>query len=356
MEVNLFGFTISSWSKWLIFLVGSIGVFVSFLVQGVAQEALYTKYHFRETIFFTFIQFFGYFLFSSGYIIKLVQKKESLHSTISFYSLTSFGLCLSMGLSNLSVETLSYPTAVLFKSSKMIPVMIGNMIFLKKKYSLLEIISVLIIVAGLLGISYSDKISKNQFNISGVILAVLSLIADAYASSMQEKALVHNEASQSEVISMMYLVGSIFTFLVALISGQLYRGILCCIQYPSMIFYLACFAFLGAIGVQFIYLLMKSFGSLVTVMVTSIRKALTVCLSFILFPNKKFTILHFLSILMISFGMFMDFIAKKQKKINEFANNENQQNEKTPFIPKRQVNHQDDTLDGIMKQTSVKGV
>lgn len=357
-ETKLFGFTISSWPKWLIFLVGAAGIFSSFLVQGISQETLYTKFNFRQTIFFTFIQFFGYFLFSSGFIVKLIQKKENLHSSIQFYSLTSFSLCLSMGFSNLSVEKLSYPTAVLFKSSKMIPVMIGNMIFLKKKYSFLEILSILMIVTGLIGISYSDKVSKNQFNISGVILAILSLSADAHASTMQEKALIENGASQNEVISMMYLIGSIITFFVALVTGQLFQGINCCIQNPSMIFYLACFAFLGSIGVQFIYLIMKSFGSLVTVTVTSLRKAMTVCLSFILFPNKRFTILHFLSILSIFLGLFVNFAAKQRKKSsssNFEDNQKNDKNEKKVLTSKKQTDFQDDSFDGIVKQTAVKG-
>ncbi|KAK8881526.1 hypothetical protein M9Y10_004267 [Tritrichomonas musculus] len=362
-DIKLFSFSVSSWPKWAILLVGSAGIFLSFLVQGIAQETIYTKYNFKESLFFTFIQFFGYFLFSSGYIIKLIQKKDHLHSSIKFYSLTSFCLCLSMGLSNLSVERLSYPTAVLFKSSKMVPVMIGSMIFLKKKYNYLEIISVFLIAIGLVGISYSDKLSKNRFNISGVILAICSLIADAFASNMQERSLSQNGASQNEVISMMYMIGSVFTFLAALISGQLNRGIQCCIENPSIIIYLLCFAFLGAIGVQFVYLLMKVFDSLVTVMVTSTRKGMTVCLSFILFPTKKFTLYHFSSIILVVIGIFMNYVGKtKKSKENNKSNthnntvSENHPGEKTPFLSRRHnKNLIDDSESNAVKQTAVKG-
>ncbi|OHS96922.1 Adenosine 3'-phospho 5'-phosphosulfate transporter 2 [Tritrichomonas foetus] len=358
-EIRLFGLDISAWPKWLILLIGVIGVLVSFLVQGTSQETLYTRYPFRESIFFTFIQFLGYFILSSPYIISLLRGKSTLHSSFKYYFFTSFCLCCSMGLSNLSVERLSYPTAVLFKSSKLIPVMIGGMIFLNKKYNFLEILSIGLIVSGLIGVSYSDKVSKNKFDLIGVFLSVISLVFDAVASNLQEKALSEHGASQNELISMMYLIGSFIMFFVALVSGQLFRGVSLCMKYPPMIFYLASFAFLGSIGVQFVYLLMKAFGSLVTVMVTSTRKAATVCISFVLFPNKKFTFFHLGSILTIASGLALNYLGKSQaKRKNDVKMLPNHFNETTPFLPKRQdfrgdIDKSPSGLEGV-KHTAVK--
>jgi adenosine 3'-phospho 5'-phosphosulfate transporter B3 len=268
-DIRIFGFAISHWPRWVILIIGTSGIFISFLVQGTSQEALYTHSDFNETVFFTFIQFFGYFLLTSNFFFRLITNRTRLHASIHYYAFTSFCLVCSMGLSNLSVERLSYPTAVLFKSSKLIPVMIGGWLFLQKRYSLLEVLSIGFIVCGLIGISYSDKISKNRFDLIGVLLSSISLCFDALASNLQEKALDAYGAPQTEVISMMYFIGSCYLFIASFVSGQLQRGLMRCAENPKIIWYLSSFAFLGSIGVQFVYLVMKMFGILVPVMVTS---------------------------------------------------------------------------------------
>jgi len=181
-------------------------------------------------------------------------------------------------------------------------------------------LSVFLIVFGLIGISMSDKKSNNKFDASGVILSIVSLMFDAVASNLQEKALDSYGATQTEVISVMYFIGMLIMATIALFTGQLYRGISQCIQHPDMILYLVMFGFLGSVGVQFVYLLMKSFGSLVTVMVTSCRKAMTVSLSFILFPDKKFTKYHFFSILMIASGIGINYYGKSLNKSKRNSN------------------------------------
>jgi adenosine 3'-phospho 5'-phosphosulfate transporter B3 len=170
------------------------------------------------------------------------------------------------------------------------------------------------IVCGLIGISYSDKISKNRFDLIGVALSSISLCFDAIASNLQEKALDTYGASQTEVISMMYFIGSGCLFATSFVTGQLASGLKRAWKNPLVTWYLASFAFLGAVGVQFVYMLMKTFGSLVTVMVTSTRKAFTVCLSFLLFRTKKFTVYHFLSISAIAAGLALNYIGKQKKK------------------------------------------
>jgi adenosine 3'-phospho 5'-phosphosulfate transporter B3 len=313
-DIRLFGFTISHWPRWFILIVGTAGIFVSFLVQGTSQEGLYTHSDFQETIFFTFVQFFGYFLLTSPFFFRLVTGRVHLHASVRYYAFTSLCLVCSMGFSNLSVERLSYPTAVLFKSSKLIPVMIGGWLFLRKRYSFLEVLSVGLIVCGLIGISYSDKVSNTRFDIIGVIFSSVSLCFDAVASNLQENALDAFDASQTEVISMMYFIGSCYLFVASVVSGHLTRGVLRCVANPTIIWYLSSFAFLGAVGVEFVYLLMKTFGNLVTVMVTSTRKAFTVCLSFLLFKTKKFTAYHFVSICTIAAGLVLHYVGKPKRK------------------------------------------
>ena len=50
----------------------------------------------------------------------------------------------TLGLSNTAVVYLNFPTFNMFKSCKLIPVMIGSMIILGKRYNLIDKLAVLV--------------------------------------------------------------------------------------------------------------------------------------------------------------------------------------------------------------------
>ena len=70
--------------------------------------------------------------------------------------------------------------------------------------------------------------------------------------------------------------------------------------------YIIGFSMFGAIGIQFVYLIMKTFGSLTTVMVTSLRKGITVFISYAFFNDKHFTKWHFISLILLISGMSLN--------------------------------------------------
>lgn len=312
---KLFCFRVDRWPKWVILLVCSVGIFGSFLLHGVAHEKLFSApYFFKETLFLTFAQFFSYSAMSLPGLARIIRNRVPLKAPWSVYLLTTFCLAMSMSLANFAAMRLSYATKVLFKSSKLIPVMIGNIIFLKKKPKATEVLSVVLIVIGLVGISLGDFRGKNKFDVPGIIGVTLSLCFDAISSNMEDKILSHYGASQDELIAVLYGLGALSVGSFALIQGDFVNGILRCARYPSSLIYLAAFSGLGSIGIQFVYLTMKVFGSLLTVMLTSIRKALSVCLSFILFPEtKRFTKIHAISVCFLAVGMAIH-IREKTKK------------------------------------------
>jgi adenosine 3'-phospho 5'-phosphosulfate transporter B3 len=92
--------------------------------------------------------------------------------------------------------------------------------------------------------------------------------------------------------------------------GQMTGGLVRIANNPLSLLYLFLFAVMGALGIQFVYLVMKVFGSLVTVMTTSLRKALTVCLSFLVFKDKKFTSWHAAAIILLATGMGLNIYEK----------------------------------------------
>lgn len=320
-EAHIFCLSVSTWPKWLILLIGSSGIFCSFLLHGIAHENLIKNFKLTETFFLTFFQFVGYSMFSLSTFVSILFKRHELKAPIRVYITTSIALAFSMGLTNFATSRLSYATSVLFKSSKLIPVMIGNIIFLKKKPKVSEAIAVVLIVMGLIGISLGDFRGKNKFDIPGIVSISMSLVAGAVASNLEEKVMSIYGASQNELISMLYTIGALIMLFLGLITGQFESGIEKVANKPKSLLFLAFFAFLGAAGIQFVYLIMKVFGSLTTVMITSVRKALTVVLSFLIFKDKVFTVWHAFSVVMITVGMSLSmynkFAGKKEKNEGE---------------------------------------
>lgn len=312
-SLSLFGISLEKCPSWFVLAIGSSGIFATFLLHGIAHEKLISHYDFNESLFMTFCQFLCYSLLNILTFIRILIGKRQLRAPFRHYVLTCMALSLSMTLGNVAALRLSYPTEVLFKSSKLIPVMIGNIVFLNKKPKPYQVASVCLIVVGLIGISLGDFRGKNKFDVIGVIAVLVSLSFDSAASNLEDKSLSFFKASQSELISVLYGCGAIGVCVLAILSGQMQSGIRRVLNAPSCLLYIFEFAFLGAVGIQFVYLIMKRFGSLTTVMITSLRKAMTVCLSFVVYKDKQFTSWHFVSILIIAAGMSLNIKGKTSK-------------------------------------------
>ena len=302
---EFFGHPLGKWPRWLVFVFGCSGIFCSFLLNGLAQETLYKKLNFTETLFITFCQFLCYALVSVGHMTT------SLHAPLHVYLVATIALGLSMVLTNFSASQMSYVTMVIFRCAKPIPVMFGNIFILKRWPKLHEVVMVLLVVFGLIAISLGDVQGKNAITPIGLVAVLSSLCMDSVASNYQDKIMSMYGASQDEAIAVVYGMGTVILFTAALMHGEATTSVEKLSNNPRIIIFLCMFAGLGSIGVQFVHLVMKEFGSLLTVTVTSLRKGLTVAFSFILFPGKKFTLLHGIGMFSIALGLFLNVYLRK---------------------------------------------
>ena len=68
----------------------------------------------------------------------------------------------------------------------------------------------------------------------------------------------------------------------------------------------------GYLGVQVVLTMVRQFGAFTTVAVTSMRKALSIAISFLLF-SKPFTINYVFGGLIVLFGIYLNLVAKDRK-------------------------------------------
>lgn len=72
-----------------------------------------------------------------------------------------------MGFSNASLGYLNYPTQVIFKCCKLIPVMIGGILVQQKVYKAIDIVAASCMCAGLILFTLADNKVSPDFNLIG---------------------------------------------------------------------------------------------------------------------------------------------------------------------------------------------
>lgn len=152
-EITILCFDLTHYNALTQFLLCCMGVFVFYLLYGYMQELIFTLDGFKPFGgFLTLIQF-GYYT-GFGYVDRRLTEpttKKSRCIPIRTYLLLAFLTLGTMGLSNSSLGYLNYPTQVIFKCCKLVPVLLGSIIIQKKKHGPLDFLAAIAMCIGLTG-------------------------------------------------------------------------------------------------------------------------------------------------------------------------------------------------------------
>ncbi|XP_067888558.1 adenosine 3'-phospho 5'-phosphosulfate transporter 2 isoform X2 [Heterodontus francisci] len=282
-ELRVIGFNLSDFSRTVQFLICVAGVFTFYLIYGYLQELIFSVEGFKPFGWYlTLVQFAFYSTF--GLIeLQLTQDKRR-RIPWKTYMLIAFLTVGTMGLSNTSLGYLNYPTQVIFKCCKLIPVMIGGVFIQGKRYNIIDVSAAFCMSFGLIWFTLADSKVAPNFNLTGITLISMALCADAAIGNVQEKAMKLHNGSNSEMHPM-----------------QTYG-------------YAFMFSLTGYFGISFVLALIKLFGALVAVTVTTGRKAMTIGLSFLFF-SKPFTFHYVWSGLLVLLGIFLNIYSKNMDRI-----------------------------------------
>ncbi len=113
----------------------------------------------------------------------------------------------------------------------------------------------------------------------------ISVIADAFLPNFQERVFDHG-SSRIEVTFANVLCLAAMTFFFSL-SGDLQAAIAYAANNSHACALMAGYTCLAYVAINFHMALVQEFGGIVTVLVGNTRKALTICLSFLLFPKPS---------------------------------------------------------------------
>lgn len=300
---SLFGIPLTDRPKWQQFLICSSGFFFGYLVNGICEEYVYNRLQFSYGWYFTFVQGFVYLI-----LIRLqgFTTKQMVNPWKTYVKLSAV-LMGSHGLTKGSLAYLNYPAQIMFKSTKVLPVMIMGAFIpgLRRKYPFHEYISALLLVIGLILFTLADAQTYPNFSIIGIIMILGALVMDAFLGNFQEAIFTMNpETTQMEMLFCSTVVGIPFLVLPMILTGELVTAWNSCSQHPYVYGVLVFEAMATFIGQVSVLSLIAIFGAAATAMITTARKAVTLLLSYMIF-TKPLTEQHGSGLLLIAMGILL---------------------------------------------------
>ena len=148
-------------------------------------------------------------------------------------------------------------------------------------------------------------------------MVATALVADAILGNLQETVMKkYPEAVNAEYIYYIFTIGFIYLLFGLFISGELINGFQAFASEDSFTSYGVALisAITGFLGIKVVLTMVRQFGAFTSVAVTSIRKAFSIAISFILF-SKPFTSDYVVGGLIVLCGIYMNFVAKDKKNI-----------------------------------------
>ncbi|GFY99612.1 UDP-N-acetylglucosamine (UAA) transporter family [Actinidia rufa] len=307
---SLFGISLSERPIWQQFLICSSGFFFGYLVNGVCEEYVYNRLQFSYGWYFTFVQGWVYILLI---YLQGFTTKQMVNPWKSYVKLSAV-LMGSHGLTKGSLAFLNYPAQLMFKSTKVLPVMIMGAFIpgLRRKYPPHEYVSAVLLVVGLILFTLADAQTSPNFSMIGVVMVSGALVMDAFLGNLQEAIFTMNpETTQMEMLFCSTLVGMPFLIPPMIVTGELFKAWNSCYQHPYVYGVLIFEAMATFVGQVSVLSLIAIFGAATTAMVTTARKAVTLLLSFLIF-TKPLTEQHGTGLLLISMGIAMKLLPDKK--------------------------------------------
>lgn len=273
-------------------LIGAGGIYAAFLYYGTLQEDVF---HYKAADGSKFTQ--AWFLQALEALANVIVGAIGLTVTggtkglpLNLFALSGGTQVCAKAFTSLALaQGVSFPVVTLAKSGKMVPVMIGSLLFGGAKYTLREYASVLAIILGTTIVSMGNKKSSGKASSTlGIAFVVLSLACDGIVGGMQSR--LKAESKQRGVVAKPYDMmfwTNLFMMLTATVfaialNNEAAAGIRFCLKNPVIMEKIVKFALCSAVGQSFIFYTISNFDPLVCTTVTTTRKVFSVLLSIFL--------------------------------------------------------------------------
>jgi len=241
------------------FMLYAVGIFSFYFYFGLLQEKITRgKYgegdkqeKFTYTLALVCVQCIVNYIYAK-IMLSTVMKQGEDNTSTTYYAASSLTYLLAMVCSNMALQWVAYPTQVVGKSCKPIPVMILGVLFGSKSYALAKYLFTLMIVVGVALFMYKDNVVSKPgvepgFGI-GEILLLLSLTMDGLTGAIQERMKNEYQSKSGHMMLSMNKWSVGYLLFALLVTGELFDFVGFIQRHPFVIWDLVTFSIASALG------------------------------------------------------------------------------------------------------------
>merc|ERR1719481_1791219 len=303
------------------------GLLTSYGAWGYLQEKIMTtsyvdslgnKAMYKNSQFLVFVNRILAFIIAITVMLFMRQPKHK--APLYKYSFCSFSNIMSSWCQYEALKFVSFPTQVLAKASKIIPVMAMGKLVESKKYEYYEYVVAVLISLGMVAFLMGNDDGKKADNVttfSGFIILIGYMAFDAFTSNWQNELFSEYKMSSIQMMAGVNLFSCLLTSVSLLQQGVFYTSLIFMSQYSRFLLDCIILSICSACGQLFIYHTISTFGPVIFVIIMTVRQVGAVIISCIKF-NHSLDLLAVLGVIIVFGAVFLriycGYRAKIQKK------------------------------------------
>ncbi|XP_053984400.1 adenosine 3'-phospho 5'-phosphosulfate transporter 1-like [Hylaeus anthracinus] len=297
----------------LLLLYCFFGLLISFLTWGYLQEKIMTqeyvnaagnKDRFQDSQFLVFVNRILAFLMSGLYLI--VQRQPQHKAPLYKYAFCSLSNIMSSWCQYEALKFVSFPTQVLAKASKIIPVMIMGKIISHTTYEYYEYVTAVLICIGmtLFMLDNSEYRNDGATTVSGTILLGGYLLLDSFTSTWQNALFVEYGATSVQMMCVVNMFSCLLTAMSLLQQSSFPLILSFMTKYPAFIMDCLLISICSASGQLYIFYTISKFGPVTFVIMMTLRQGLAILLSCLIYHHRV-TAIGVIGILLVFGSVFL---------------------------------------------------
>ncbi|KAG0198718.1 UDP-galactose transporter [Mortierella sp. NVP41] len=221
--------------------------------------------------------------------------RPSTSLTLKYLQVALIGVIASP-FSYAALKHIDYPTMILTKSCKLVPVMLMNILLYRRKFPTYKYICVALVTIGVSGFMLFAPLDDHKghkkgaatSSLYGLFLVAINLTLDGVTNSTQDQIFHAYKVSGQQMMCFMnlFMSGYMALWLLNPFNPELGQAIAFMQTHPAIIKDIGMFSICGALGQCFIFYTLEQYGSLSLVTVTVTRKLFTILLSVVAYGHQ----------------------------------------------------------------------